>query len=134
MNSKQFILRKLLVLTVGQIVFVAAMCGVFALLHRFDLTVLLGGVIGAVLALGNFFFMSLALERAADQAVEQDVKAGKATARGSYLLRLIVLFGLLVLFAKIGLCHPLAMVLPLAVVSPILMVTEFFRKTGDKQS
>lgn len=134
METKLFIRRKLLALLIGEVIFVAAMCGVFALLNRFDHTVLLGGVIGAVLAMGNFFFMAVAADRAADQAANQDVKGGKATMRGSYGLRLAVLFVLLAIFAKTGICHVVALVLPLAVVSPVMMLTEFFRKSGDDRS
>ena len=134
MDSKRFVLKKLLVLSLGQLVFVAGMCGVYALLQRFDLTVLLGGVFGTVLALGNFFLMAVAVDHAADQATEQNVKGGKATVRVSYVARLAGLFGLLFVLAKSGLCEPLALVLPVAAASPIMMITEFFRKTGEKQS
>lgn len=134
MNTKRFILKKLLVLAIGQTIFVAGMCGVFALLDRFDWTVLLGGAIGAVLALGNFFLMAVAADHAADQATDENVKGGKTTIRVSYLVRLLGLFALLFVFAKTGLCHPFALVLPLVAQSPILMITEFFRKSGDKQA
>ena len=133
MSSKRFILHKLLILLLGQTVFVAAMCGVFALLGHFTWKVLLGGVFGAVLALGNFFFLAAAADRASDQAAGQDPKGGQATIRGSYILRLAVLFGLLFLLAKTGICNLLALILPLAANTPILLVSEFFRKSGDEK-
>ena len=128
MESRTFIIRKTLVLLVGQIFCVAAVCGVFALLGRFDRTVVFGGVIGAAMAVGNFFLMAVAADRAADQAVEQDVKGGKATIKLSYTVRTIAIFVVLFALAKSGLCHVVAVVLPLAFVRPILMVSEFFRK------
>lgn len=128
MDTRSFIIRKTLVLALCQVGCIAAICGVYALLGRFDKTVLLGTVVGAVVAVANFFFMAVVIDRAADQAVEQDVKGGRATIRLSYTARIIAMFAILFVFAKSGLCDPLAMVLPIVLIRPILMVTEFFRK------
>lgn len=128
MDTRSFIIRKTLILALCQVACVGAICGVYALLSRFDKTVLLGSIVGAVVAVANFFFMALAIDRAADQAVDQNVKGGKATVRLSYTTRLVVMFVILFAFAKSGLCNALAMVLPVALVRPIIMVTEFFRK------
>ena len=132
MDTRTFIIRKTLTILAGQVLCVAAMCGIYALLGEFDGSVLLGGIVGAVVGTGNFFFMALAADRAADRASEQDVKAGQALIRGSYTFRLIAMFLILFAFAKSGLCDVLALVLPVAFVKPILMVTEFFRKSGDE--
>ena len=131
MDTKKFILQKSLIILLGEILAVAAVCGIFALLDRFSGKVLLGGAVGALLGVLNFFFMAVAADLAADQAAEQNVKGGQATVRTSYLLRLVVLFAVLFAFAKSGLCNPLAMVLPLAFVRPILTISEFFRKSGE---
>ena len=128
MESRTFIIRKTLVLLVGQAFCVTAACGVFALLDRFGRSVVLGGIIGAAIAVGNFFLMAVAADRAADQAVGQDVKGGKATIKHSYTVRTIAIFVVLFALAKSGLCHAVALVLPLVFVRPILMVSEFFRK------
>lgn len=130
MDTRTFIIRKTLVLAIGQLICIGGICGVYGLLGRFDRTVLLGTVVGAVVAVANFFFMALAVDRAADQAAEQDVKGGKGTVRMSYTLRLILIFVILFAFAKSGLCNALAMVLPVALVRPIIMVTGFFSKEG----
>lgn len=130
MDTRTFIIRKTLILALCQVVCIGAICGVYALLDRFDRTVLLGSIVGAVLAVANFFLMAVAVDRAADQAVEQNVKGGKATVRLSYSVRLIALFVILFAFAKSGLCNALAMVLPIVLVRPIIMLTEFFRKEG----
>jgi len=128
MDTRTFIIRKTVVLLLCQVVCIAGICGVFALLGRYDLKVLLGSVVGAVLAVANFFLMAVAANHAADQAEGQDVKGGKSTIRLSYSLRLVLLFVILFAFAKSGLCNVIAMILPLALVRPIIMVTEFFRK------
>ena len=128
MDTRTFIIRKTLTVALGQVICIGAICGVYALLSRFDTTVLLGSIVGAVLAVVNFFLMAVAVDRAADQAVDQNVKGGKATIRLSYTVRLVAIFVILFAFAKSGLCNALAMVLPMVLVRPIIMVTEFFRK------
>ena len=132
MESRTFIIRKTLVLLLGEILCVAAMCGVYALLGLFDRRVVLGGVFGTVLAVGNFFFMAVAADHAADQAVGQNAKGGRTTVRLSYTFRLILLFVLLFALAKSGVCNVPALALPLVFIQPILLVTEFFRKEKEQ--
>lgn len=131
MNTHKFILRETALLGAAELGCVAAMAGVFALLGYFDYTVILGGVIGAVLAVGNFFFMAIASNAAADKAMEDDVKTGKSMVKASYGMRLLVIGVLLFLFAKSGHCNLIALVCPLFFVFPIIMVIEFFRKSGE---
>lgn len=133
MNTRKFILRETALLAIAELVCVAAMVGVFALLGYFDYKVILGGVIGALLALGNFFFMAITSDAAADKAVEQDVKGGKAAVKVSYRMRLLILGVLLFVFAKSGHCNLIALVCPLFFVFPIIMVIEFFRKSGESK-
>lgn len=134
MNSRKFILRETALLLLGEAVCVAAMIGIFAMLGRLDYKVILGGALGALLAVGNFFIMAIASDTAADKAMEQDVKTGKAAIKASYTMRMIVIGVLLFLFAKSGHCNLIAMVVPLFLVFPIIMVIEFFRKSGEAKS
>lgn len=132
MNAKKFILRETALIALGEAVCIAAMIGIFALLGALDYTVILGGAIGGVLAVGNFFFMAIASNSAADRAAEQDVKNGKAMIKGSYFGRLLVIGVLLFVCAKSGHCNVLAMGCPLFFTFPIITVIEFFRKSGEK--
>lgn len=133
MNSRKFIIRETALLALGQVLCVAAMIGVFALLGQFSYKVVLGGAIGGLLAIGNFFFMAIVSDSAADKAAQQDVKAGTALMKTSYRMRLIVLGLLLFVCAKTGHCNLLALVIPLFFSFPILMVLEFFRKAGGSK-
>ena len=134
MNSRKFILRETLFLIIGQVLCIAAMIGVFALLGHLDYKVILGGAIGGILAVGNFFFMAIVSDAAADKAQEQDVKTGSAFMKTSYRMRLVVLGVLLFVFAKSGHCNILALACPLFFVFPIIMVIEFFRKAGGTKA
>lgn len=131
MDPRKFIFQETAIIAAGQVICVGAMFGVFALLNAFDSTVLLGGIIGAVLSVLNFFFMAVGATLAADKAAKQNVSGGNATIKTSYLLRMIVLAVVLFAFAKSGLCNVIALVLPLAFVRPIITVAEFFRKPGE---
>lgn len=130
MNARKFILRETALLAIGEALCIGAMVGVFALLGFFSYKVVLGGIIGGILAIANFFFMAIASDAAADKAAEQDVKSGKAAMKMSYNLRLVILGVLLFVFAKTGHCNIWALVIPLFFVFPIIMVIEFFRKSG----
>ena len=134
MNVRKFILRETAILALGLLISTAAMIGVFALLGYLNYTVILGGVIGILLALGNFFFMAIASNTAADKATEQDVSTGKKLLKTSYGMRLFLIAALMIVFAKSGHCNIIAMACPLFFVFPILMVMEFFRKSGGAKS
>lgn len=131
MESRKFVIKETVVVFFGEIICSAAMVGVFSLLGYYSLSVLLGAVVGSVLATVNFFFMGVSAVLAADKAVNQDVKGGKAIIKSSYTLRLVVLFILLYAFAKSGLCNPVALAVPLVFVRPTIAVAEFFRKSGE---
>ena len=134
MSTRKFIIRETAFLAIGEGVCIAAMVGIFALLDLFDYTVVLGGILGSILAVGNFFFMAISSNAAADKAADQQVKEGKAAVKLSYYTRLLILGVLLFVFAKSGHCNLLALVCPLFFVFPIITVIEFFRKTGEAKS
>lgn len=133
MDIRKFILKHTVILTIGEAICVGAMVGIYALLGAFHWTVPVGGAIGLVLAVGNFFFMALSASSAADKAENQDVKGGKATMKSSFMFRLLALFALLFVFAKAGVADPIAMVVPLFLVRPIISVAAFFSKPGKEQ-
>ena len=131
MNSRQFVLRETGMLAVGEAICTALMVGVFALAGYYNISVLIGGIVGAVMAVGNFFLMAGAADAAADKAVNGDVKGGKELVKASFRMRLLVMAGLLFLFAKSGICNLIAMIVPLVLTRIIITVIEFFRKSGE---
>lgn len=133
MDSRKFVFQQTAVIAVGQAVCSAVMIGVFALIGKFDTTVLWGGAAGALISTVNFFFMTLFASMAADKAEAQDVAGGQKLIQLSYMGRLVVLFLVLVLCAKSGVFNLLALVIPLVFTRPILTVWEFFKKKGGNQ-
>ena len=133
MDKGKYVLRQTGVVALGEALGVAAMIGIFALLGSFDTGVLLGGIVGGLVAVANFFVMAIGVNIAADKAKNQDVKGGQAAIKGSYILRMAGMVIVLFAFAKSGLCNVIAMVVPLIFVRFTLTLQEFFRrKPGEK--
>ncbi len=134
MNSRKIVFQETLPVAIGQAICCGAMIGIFALLGKFDRSVLIGGIAGCLIAIANFFFMAVTVSLAADRAEAQNVKGGEALVRISYFVRMIVLFVILFALVKSGLCNVLAAVLPLVFTRPILTLAEFFRKSGENKA
>lgn len=134
MSIRNPVYRETAALAVGEALCVGLMLGIYALAGHLDRSAVLGGILGGVLAVCNFFFMAVGASLAADRAEQQNVKGGAALIRMSFLLRYLVLFLVLVVAAKSKRVHVLALVLPLVFVRPVLTLGEFFRKSGEKKS
>lgn len=133
MDVRKELLRQTGIVALGEALGVAAMMGIFALLGKFDMGVLWGGIVGGLVAIANFFVMAIGVNIAADKAQNQDVKGGQAAIKGSYALRMVVMAVVLFAFAKSGICNVIALVVPLVFVRFTLTLWEFFRrKPGDK--
>ena len=132
MDSRKIVFRETAIVLVGELVCSAVMVGIFALLGRVDLSVVLGALLGLTLATLNFFFMAIVASLAADKAQQQDVAGGQKLLRASYPVRLLVLAVVLFACAQSGFFNLFALVLPLVFVQPTLTVAEFFRKSGEK--
>lgn len=131
MDSRKFLFTQTGLVFAGEVLCSAAMVGIFALLGKYDSTVLIGAAVGAIAATANFFFMALVASMAAEKAMNQNVKGGEAMIKGSYIARMAVLFVVLYAFVKSGLCNVITLVVPLIFVRPILTIAEFFRKPGE---
>ena len=80
-ESRKIVIRETLYILLGVSVLTAVMYGIYGLLGLFDTSVLLGGIVGTVLACGNFFFMAVMTSMAADKAEEQNVNGGTQIGR-----------------------------------------------------
>lgn len=129
-KNHRSVYRQTAAVALGQALSVGLMFAIFALVGSFGRVVLLGGIIGGVLAVANFFFMAVGASLASDRAQQQDVKGAQALIRSAYILRIVLLFIVLFACAKSGIADPIALVLPLVFVRPILTVAEFFKRKG----
>ncbi len=134
MRNKDILLQVLRVF-IGEAVCTAIMILFYFLLHKLDASVLLGALAGSILAIGNFFFLSLSVAKAADRTTsggEAAAAKAKVSIQRSSTMRMLVLLALYFLLLKTGYFSPLAAVLPLLFTQVSIYVTEFFRKDGDK--
>ena len=131
MDSRKFVIVETGKVAIGTTIGTLVMLGVFALLSKFDLTVLLGGIFGTIIAILNFFFMAVAADMAADKAQNQDVNGGKAMIQRSMLLRTAAMVVIFFALVKCGVCNVISLVVPLVFVRPTITIAEFFRKKGD---
>ena len=131
MDSRKIVFRETGIVLIGEVLGVGAMLGVFALMGAFDVKVLLGGAVGGLLAVGNFFAMAVCASLAADRAQQQNVKGGQALMHTSYLIRVVVLFVLLIACAKSGRFNVIALAVPIIFPRITITFAEFFRKKGD---
>ncbi len=129
-NSRKIVLKETGIVAVGVLICSALMVGIFALLQRFSLDVLLGALVGSAVSIGNFFFMALVATLASDRAMAQDVEGGKKLVQSSQIGRLLAVGAILALCAISNVFDILALLLPMVFVRPVLLVAEFFRKKG----
>ena len=129
-ESRKLVLKETALVAIGEVICVVAMCGVYAMLGKFSEAVVLGGIVGGLLAAGNFFALAVAATLAADKAEAGDPEGGKKLMKSSYPFRMLVLAVALILCARSGAFDIIALALPQVFVRPILTLGEFFRKKG----
>lgn len=122
MKQKNSVLTETLWLGLGVLICLGLMLSVYALIGHFSMSVLLGGLVGSLLTVGNFFFMAVGLTN-----MTSGDKEGKIRVRvqGSFALRMVLVFALLVAAIKLLKCDTLATVIPLLCMRPILTVRQF---------
>ena len=121
-----------LILSIAELICVGIMAGIFAMLGYFHWNVIVGGIVGLLLTVGNFFVRAISTQIAVNQAQEQNANTGKATVRFSYFGRIAVIFAVLAAFAATEWGHPLALVIPLLLERPILTFADYFGRKGDQ--
>ena len=132
-------------MALGVGVLTALMIAVFLIARQFDLSVLLGALLGALAAVVNFFLMALTVQKVTDgmpalpkqeeepeeeeneaQPIsEEAARAGKKM-QLSFLLRLLMMGAVAVLAVKSPLFHPWAALLPMLFPRIVIALRGFF--------
>ena len=102
MENRKNILTQCLLILIGELALSGIMVAVFAALGYYETGVLLGALVGSLIAALNHTILVLGVYTASKKAENQDVKGGQALIQLSYIGRLIGLFLILVLCAKSG--------------------------------
>ena len=118
----------------GEAACVALMLLVYALLGQFTVMVLRGALLGCLLAILNFFLLSVVVTRAADRAAATGESARAAfSVQFSAVWRLLGMAAILIMVFRANLCDPVAALLPLLFIQVSIYLTEFFRRDGEKK-
>lgn len=132
MQKHREILRQVCRLMVALAVCVAIMLGVYALLGAFTSSVVVGAILGFVLAVGNFVSLSITVSNAMDRAArDKDPQRAQLLIQASGVIRLLVLAAIYILLFRAKVCDPVAALLPLLMAQAVLKLVEFFRKDDE---
>lgn len=123
------IARQMLRLTLATGACVVVMLGVYLLLGACTAPVLLGAAAGFLLAIGNFFFLSVTVSNALDRAARDgEPRKAQLSIQLSGTVRLLVLALIYVALFRADICDPVAALLPLIFAQIAIKFVEFFRK------
>ena len=146
MQKKNMPVTEILVLTVGELLVSLAVIGIYLLLNKFSYAVVGGCLLGSAVAIFNFVFLSVAVNRAIDRAMAQrkegemseeeaaafaqeNQAAVQRAATSSYLLRQILMVSVLVCaFLLDGWFDVIATLVPLLMFRPLITVCGLWKK------
>ncbi len=149
MQNKNSGMRDIIALVLGELTVSAGVAAVFALCGFFSYKVITGVLLGSLVAILNFVFLTLSMNRAVDRFMalrgeremdEEEADAFAAKHAGeiqnasklSYIIRTFTMLGALVLAFISKQFDVIATVIPLLAFQPILIVAETIRqKRGD---
>ena len=149
MKNKNSGMRNIIALISGELVVSSCVVAVFALLGFFSYKVVTGVLLGSLVAILNFVFLTVSMNRAIDRFMElrgeremdeeeADAFAAKYNAEinnasnMSYIIRTFTMLGALVAAFLSKQFDVIATVIPLLAFHPILIVAETLRrKRGD---
>ena len=117
--------KETLKIVIGEAVVLILMFLIFALIGRFDSTVVLGGLLGAAANILYFVFICIGVNSAVK---EEDHKRQKQSLTVSYYLRLLILGIILAIGLKFDCFHNIAVIVPVLMTRPILTVAEILGK------
>lgn len=142
--------REIFILTLGEVIVSAIVIAVFLIVKKYELSVLLGAVLGSAVTVANFVWLAVSVNRAIDkvlalrgegemddEAIEQFAalhgKAVENTAKISYIIRTVSILALLLIGFLIKIFNPISAVIPLLMYRPILTLGEIIKRKCIKQ-
>lgn len=145
MKKTKLPLYETLAMIIGEIITSLIVCAVFLIIKKFDLSVLLGVLLGSLVTVANFIFLMVFTNRAIDKAMAErgegemsDDEVAEFTAKHqaniqaavklSYVIRtLCIAASLVVAFLLDGVFNVIATVVPLLMFRPILTVSQLIK-------
>ena len=125
MQKHRDVLQQASRLAVAVALCIAAMLAVYALTGHFTNAVLLGAMIGFVMAMGNFLSLSITVSNAMNRAANGG--SAQLEIQTSSVVRPVILVIIYILLFRAELCDPLAAILPLLFAQFCIKLIDFFR-------
>ena len=122
--------RELGRISAGVIAGSAVMLGVMAALGKFSLPALWGALLGAAVAIGNFCYLAVSVQKAA----AADAERARMIMRASYTTRMLITLVALVLGVALKVFHWLTVLIPILlprVTILVLQITGVYRPGRD---
>lgn len=132
MKQKNKYIREVLPIILLELLFgVLTQVGAVAL-GQWSAPVLLGGIVGNLVAI--IYYLSLAVTAwvAAERAKKQDVQGGQKMLKTTYPLRMLLTFGILLLCCVSKKMNVLTLLLPMVTIQPAIFLASFFQKKEAK--
>ena len=128
MQKHRDVLQQASRLAVAVALCIAAMLAVYALTGHFTNAVLLGALIGFVMAMGNFLSLSITVSNAMNRAANGgSPQKAQLEIQTSSVVRPVILVIIYILLFRAELCDPLAAILPLLFAQVCIKLIDFFR-------
>lgn len=124
-GDKNVTLRYTAIVAAGEAVTIGLLCLVFALLGRFDRTVVFGGLLGAGINIIYFFFLCLGVNRA---CTKETGASANVSLRISYIGRLAFMALGLAAGLKFSCFNSVCVIVPLLVTRPALSIASLLSK------
>lgn len=135
----------ILCLGVGEAIFSALICVIYAAKGKFDYTVITGALLGIAVVVFNYIALSASVGRIVDGYIDErgdsemsDEEAQKFSEKHkmqvqnsitkSYIIRNVVMLAVLVAALVTGFFNPLSLLLPLAMYKPLIYLSELIKK------
>ena len=118
------------ILLAGTLILGAVTVGVFALLHRFNYTVVTGVLLGGLASVLNFFLMGLTIQH----AVDKDPENAKKRIQLSYTVRMFALLVVLGVGVYLPYFHWLTVLLGALFPRLTILVRSVFLKKKENES
>ena len=125
MNTQSVTVKETLKIAIGEIIVLILMFAVFALLGRFDSSVVFGGLLGAAANILYFIFICIGVNSAVK---ENDQKRQKMSLSVTYYLRFLILGICIAVGLKLDCFNSIAVIVPVLMTRPIITVAEILGK------
>lgn len=119
------VVRETWYIFVFTLVFSVFMEAIFLVIGKWDLTVLLGNILGAVAAVGNFLLLGLTVQ----SAVLKEEKDARSLIKLSQTLRFFLLIAVAAVGYLVPVFNPVAVVIPLLFPRVAIALRQFTIKT-----